>query len=299
MGSHRAAETGRTKQVVALKRSSHWRSFTSGKLWRGLKRRAIEDELLTRAAALSFYFIFALFPMLLSLLALLGLFAQRLAPHAALVRQFGRLMPPSALSLVATTLGELTVYSNGWKLVFGLALALWAGSGGISCIMDALNRSRRTRESRPWWYRQIIASGLTAVISGLSLVALVIVLGGGTLVEFIGDHVGLSRATMSIWQIAEWPIAFLFMLLSLDLIFHWGPAVRPRWRWLTPGSVVGLVAGITASLLFRIYLHYFSTYSRSYGSLGAVMVLLLWLYFSGLAILVGGEINAEVDDPSS
>lgn len=269
-----------------------WRQF-----WRGLLRRAGEDELLTRAAALSFYFIFALFPMLLSLLALLGLFAQRLALRTAVIRQFGRLMPSSALSLVETTIGELTAYSSGLKLALGLALALWAGSGGISCIMDALNRSRQIPESRPLWYRQIIALGLTALISGLSLVALVIVLAGGNLAEFIGNRIGLSRVTLSIWEIAEWPIALFFMLLSLDLIFFWGPAVRPRWRWFSPGSAIGVLAWITASLLFRVYVRYFSTYSRSYGSLGAVMVLLLWLYISGLAILVGGEINAEIESP--
>lgn len=268
------------------------------KTWRGmalsLMRRASEHEIMTRAAALSFYFIFALFPMILSLLAILGLFAQDRALHSDMVRQFSRLMPSSAFSLVETTMVELARYSSRWKLALGLALALWSGSGGMGCIMDALDRGQRIRSSRPWWKKKIIALALTALISALSLVALAIVLAGGSLSEFIGHRTGLSHAAVQLWEIVEWPIALFFMLLSLDLIYRWGPAVRQHWRWITAGSAVGVLVWISASLLFRVYLQYFSTYSRSYGSLGAVMVLLLWLYITGLAIVLGGEINAEI-----
>lgn len=265
-------------------------------MWRRLWQRVEEDELLTRAAALSFYFIFALFPMALSLLAVLGMFAQSRTLHVELANQLGRLMPPSARSLVEATLGELKVHSSGWKIAVGLAVALWSGSGGMMCIMDALDRSRRSGTTRPWWRRQIIALGLTAVISGLSVIALLIVLVGGKLSGFIGELTGLSRATVLFWKIAEWPVALSFLLVSLDLVYWLGPAARPKWKWFTPGSIIGVIVWVAASLLFRLYVHDFGSYGRTYGSLGAVMVLLFWLYIAGLAILAGGEINAEIDE---
>jgi membrane protein len=271
------------------------RGKSMGELARRLFLRMTQDEILMRAAALSFYFIFALFPMLLSCLVLLGMFAQNLELHTQMLRLFGRLVPSSALSLIETTVRELTFYSSGWKLGLGLVAAVWSGSSGMSAVMDALDRFRHLRESRPLWKRKIIALALTAFISGLSIIALVIVLVGGDLVAFIGDRTGLSKGSVGVWQVAEWPIALLFVLFSLDLIYTWGPAVRQPWRWISPGSLVALLVWLSASLFFRVYVHYFSTYSRSYGSLGGVMVLLLWLYITGLALLLGAEINAELD----
>ena len=264
-------------------------------IWHGLLQRIARDELFTRGAALSFYFIFALFPMALSLLALVGLFAKDQSVHVELARQFGQLMPSSARSLIENTLSELAVQSSGLKLMVGLALALYSGAGGTGCIMDALDRSRGIQQSRSWWKRQLVAIALTAVVSALSLIALIIVLAGADLADFVGNRTGLSSVVVASWQFFEWPIALLLVLFSLELIYTWGPSVRQRWRWFSPGSAVGVVLWVTASLLFRLYVRYFSTYSRSYGSLGAVMMLLLWLYLAGLAILLGGEINAEID----
>jgi membrane protein len=255
----------------------------------------MQDELLTRAAALSFYFIFALFPMALSLMAILGLMAQTQDLHTSLLGEFGELAPSSALGLIEDTIRELSQHSSRWKLAFGLLLALWSGSSGMSSIIDALDRCFGVRDSRPYWLRLLISLSLTATISALTLAALAIVLFGGGLVEFLGSSIGLSHFAVVVWQIAEWPIALIFVLFSLDLVYYLAPDTRGRWRWLTPGSVVGVVAWVAASLLLRAYLHFFNSYSRTYGSLGAVMVLLLWLYLTGLAILMGGKINAEIE----
>ncbi len=297
MGLRKFKESNRRPALEAGKRKPS-RGALGGltllDLARRLIRAAADDELFTRAAALSYYFIFALFPMLLSLLAFLGMFAQSSNLHRGLLGRFG-LMPPSALALVESTIREISVHSSGWKLALGLALTLWSGSGGVSCIMDALNRSLRVKESRPFWKRQLTAFGLTALVSGLGFAALVIVLAGSSLVEFVGTYTGLSHVVVRLWQFAQWPIALFFVLFSLALIYCFGPDARQPWRWFTPGAVVGVFVWVAASLIFRGYLRFFSTYSRSYGSLGAVMVLLLWLYIAGLAILLGGEINAEID----
>src|SRR5262249_32702242 len=251
-----------------------------------------EDELFTRSAALSFYFIFAFFPMLLSLVVIVGFFARNQEVHAGLVSQFNKLMPASAVALVEKTVREISEHSSRWKLVLGLLAAVWSGSSGVSSIMDALNRSYRVRESRPYWKRTLVSLGLAAAISALTITALAVFLSGGNLAQIIGSRTGLSGATISLWQYAEWPIALFFVLLALALIYNLGPDLHRPWRWTTPGSLVAVLAWVAASLVFRIYVHYFSSYSRSYGSLGAVMVLLLWLYLTGLAILAGGAIDA-------
>ena len=253
------------------------------------------DELATRSAALSFYFIFALLPIIFSFMALLGILARNHDVRIGLLRQFTQLMPASAVALVEQTFFELTTYSNGWKLAFGLLLAIWSASGGTRAIMAALNRCYRVPESRPYGARILISVGLTAFISALTLMALAIVLGGGELAAFLGARVGLSHAAIRLWQLVEWPVALIFVLFSLALVYYLGPDKKQRWRWITPGSLVGVTAWVGASLLFRGYLHLFNTYSRSYGSLGAVMVLLLWLYMAGLAILLGGAINATIE----
>jgi membrane protein len=254
-----------------------------------------EDELFTRSAALSFYFIFAFFPMLLSLVVIVGFFARNQDVHASLVNQFNQLMPASAVVLVEKTVREISDHSSRWKLVLGLLAAVWSGSSGVSSIMDALNRSYGVRESRPYWKRTLVSLGLAAAISALTVTALAVFLAGGDLAQAIGSWTGWSRATISLWQYAEWPIALFFVLLALALIYNLGPDLRRPWRWSTPGSLVAVLAWVAASLIFRVYVHFFSSYSRSYGSLGAVMVLLLWLYLTGLAILAGGAIDAAID----
>lgn len=281
---------------TASTQSSLWKlgGFTGMQLAHRVLRGLVEDELFTRAAALSFYFIFALFPMTLSLMAILGLFVQNYDLHTGLLRPFGELAPPSALALIEETLREIGKYSSGWKLVLGLLLALWSGANGVSSIMDALSRFYRIRDSRPYWNRMLIAIGLTVTLSALTMSALGIVLFGGNLVELVGERIGLSRFVIVMWEVADWPIALFFVLFSLALIYYLGPDIDLRWRWITPGSVVGVLAWVAASLLLRAYLHFFNTYSRTYGSLGAVMILLFWLYLTGLAILMGGKINAEI-----
>jgi membrane protein len=291
------ADSRREPAEAGRRKPSLWAlgGLTPLELARRVLLRFFKGEIFTRAAALSFYFIFALFPMIVALLAVVGLFAQNNSFRTGMIAQFGRIMPPSALALVETTVREISAQSGGWKVGLGLVLALWSASGGMSALMDALDFSYRVQESRPYLKRKAIAVGLTLAIVLLSSVDLGIVLYGGSLAEFVGQRTGLSHAMVTLWQLADWPIALLLVLFSLALIYCLGPDVRPRLRLITPGSVVGGLVWIIASLLLRVYLHFFNTYTRSYGSLGAVMVLLLWLYITGLAILLGGEINAEIE----
>jgi membrane protein len=293
----------RTKQKEEHARvhASPWKlgGLTPWQLARRVYRRFGEDEVLTRSAALSYYFISALIPMLFLLVATLGLFAKSHDLQSSLFSYAGRFMPPDAFSLLHKTLREIASSSSGIKLILGLALALWSGSAGISSLMDALNHCYRVKDSRPYWKRKLISITLTIAISALTVVALVIVLSGAAIARFAGAHTGLSSFTVMIWQIAQWPVAFFFVVFALALIYYWTPDIEQKWQWITPGSLLGVVLWLGASVLFRVYLHYFNSYGRTYGSLGAVIVLLFWLYITAMAILSGGEINSEIENAAA
>lgn len=279
-------------------RASPWKlgGLTVIQLGKRVWRAINQDEVFTRSAALSYYFFSALIPMVFFLMAVLGLFTSQ-SEHLRnnLLNYFAQVMPASAFTLVDKTLHEISTNSTGLKLVFGLVLSLWSGSGGMKSIMDALNRCYHIGESRPYWKRTLIALGLTVGMAMLAVCALTIVLYGGDIARFAGGHIGLSGIALFVWEIVQWPVALFFVLLAFALVYYWGPDARQQWQWVTPGSLVGVVVWIGASVLFRIYLHFYNSYSKSYGSLGAVIVLLLWLYITGMAILTGGEINSGIE----
>jgi membrane protein len=171
------------------------------------------DEVFTRSAALSYYFFSALIPMVFFLMAVLGMFASQ-SEHlrATLLNYAGQMMPPMAFALVEKTLREISTTSTGWKLLFGLALSLWSGAGGMSSIIDALNRCYHVNESRPYWKKMLVAICLTIGIAVLMICALTIVLYGGDIAKFVGNHIGLSGVTVFVWRVVQWPIALFFVV---------------------------------------------------------------------------------------
>lgn len=250
-----------------------------------------------RASELAFDFLFALFPLILFMLNLFGLFASRSAElQSDFLSYFGDFVPPVAFQLLTKTTAELAANASGRKLTFGILLAVWFASGGVSSMISALNLSYRIREARSWLKVRIAALGLTVVIAILLLAALFMVVMSGHFVDWLGRELGLQRVIVDVWRALQWPAALFFVMVSHSLIYYWGPDLKERhWHWITPGSAFGVLVWLASSVLFRIYLRFFNTYSASYGSLGAVMILLVWLYVTGLAFLIGGEINAEID----
>ena len=278
-------------------KASPWKlgGLTPRQLLKRLYQEVNDDDLFTHSAALAYYFISALVPMIFFLTAILGLLTRSHNLEQGLLQYTAQVLPGDAYRLIQKPLHEIASSSTGLKLVLGLTLALWSGSGGISSIMDALNRCYHIQEVRPWWKRRLSAVGLTIAISALTMVALAIILYGGTIADFVGSRVGLSTAAMMTWHLLQWPIAFFFIVMAFALLYYWGPDAKQNWYWITPGALVGVLVWIGASILFRVYLHFFSSYSKTYGALGAVIVLLFWLYISGFAILLGGEINSEIE----
>ena len=274
--------------------------------------RADDDELLGRSAQLSYYFLLALFPLLLFLITLFGYF-NGAGSHLRrrLIAYLGEVMPASALHLVTATIDEVTQARGGGKLSVGLLLALWASSSGMNAISQSLNAAYDVRETRPWWKVRLISIALTVALSILIISALLIVLYGGRLGHFVAAMVHEGGAFSIVWRVLQFPIALIFVFVTFDLIYRLAPNVKGprrdarlpasdyRRRWLSPGVVVAVVLWLLVSLGFRLYLHFFNSYSATYGSLGALIILMLWFYLTGAAILLGAEINCELESKSS
>lgn len=255
------------------------------------------NNLIGRASELAFDFLFALFPLILFMLNLFGFFASRsMELRSDFLSYFADFVPPIAFQLLTKTTTELAANASGRKLTFGILLAVWFASGGVSSMISALNLSYRVREARSWLRVRMAAVGLTIVIAILLLGALFIVLVSGHFVDWLGREFRLQPIIVAIWKAFQWPAAMVFVMVSYSLIYFLGPDLKERhWHWTTPGSAFGVLVWLVSSVVFRVYLRFFDSYSASYGSLGAVMILLVWLYVTGLAFLIGGEINAEID----
>ena len=273
----------------------HWKQFSS-RLWTRLN----DHDIFGRAAQLSYYFLLALFPLLLFLMSLLGYFAQAGSDlRNKLLTYLATVMPYSAVTLVHTTLDEISQSAGGGKLSLGLLAALWAASNGMGAISDTLNVAYGLKERRPWWKVRLVSISLTIMLSLLIMVALAIVLYGGRIGDAIAAHFGLSDVFTIVWKILQFPIALIFILLTFDLIYYFAPDDRRRRRkWWNLGAITAVVLWLLVSFCFRLYLHFFNSYSVTYGSLGALIILMLWFYFTGLAILIGGEINSELEQDS-
>lgn len=272
--------------------------LTPLKLTRLTIKKIGDDELSTRSAALSYYFILALFPMVLFLLSLVGVFAGPGSQFRdSIISGLGRLAPGSASDLVHSVATQTFKSSSGLKLAMGLLGALWAASGGMSAVVVSLNVIYRVEETRAWWKQKLTIIGLTLALAALIIIALVLVLYGGKIGQLLATQIGLRDVFRIAWKVLQWPISFSAMFLSFSIIYYFGPNLEQRkWYWVTPGAVAGVALWLLASLGFRLYLHFFNSYSATYGSLGAVIILMLWLYITGFAVLIGGEVNWVIEN---
>jgi membrane protein len=254
-----------------------------------------EDQVFGRAAQLSYYFLLALFPLLLFLVNLLGYLAHSGSQlRDSLMSYLATVMPASSVQLVQTTLDEISNSRGGGKLSFGLLAALWAASNGMGAITETLNVAYDVKETRPWWKVRLVSIFLTLAVSILIVIALVIVLYGGRLADFLSYQFGFGDVFRISWKILQWPIALLFVLITFHLIYYFAPNVRHR-RWSTPGAVVAVALWLLISFGFKLYLNFFNSYSVTYGSLGALIIMMLWFYLTGASILIGGELNSELE----
>lgn len=278
--------------------------FTSWKRgglgWGALAKRVWgelqEDDIFGDAAQLSYYFLLALFPLLLFVTTVLGYLASTGSDlRAELLRVLSMVIPADASSLIFKTVNEVQENAGGGKLSFGVLATLWAASNGMGALTNALNVAYEVRESRPWWKSRLTAVALTIVLSVLILTALLLVLFGGYIAVWIAASYRYGGVFVTAWKIAQWFVVLASVLLAFALVYYFAPDVHVRrWQWITPGTVIAVLLWLLVSFAFRLYLYYFNSYSATYGTLGAVIILMLWFYLTGVAILVGGEINSEI-----
>ncbi len=268
-----------------------WKEL-AGRVWSEMS----EDDVWGRAAQLSYYFLLAVFPLLIFLTTLLGYFAEAGTElRADLLRVLGTVVPAEATDLIFKSINEAEQNAGGGKLSFGILATLWAASNGMGAITESLNIAYEVRETRPWWKARLTAVVLTIGLALLILTSLALTLFGGHLAEWIAAHWMFGSVFVTTWKILQWPIILAFVLFAFALIYYFAPNVKNRrWQWITPGTVAGVLLWLLVSFAFRLYLHYFNSYSATYGALGAVIILLLWFYLTGAAILIGGEVNSEI-----
>ena len=251
-----------------------------------------EDDVFGRAAQLAYYFFLALFPFLICVITSLSVFGRADRGRALLGGLFSRIFPAAAYQLIDKTFIEIIQSTGPLKMSFGIIFALWSASMGMSAVMNTLNAAYKVKETRSLIKQYSIAIGLTFGLTLLTVVSLLIVVLGDQLVGYFstGNFIAI------VWKITQWPLVLAVLLLALAITYHFAPDFKNRkWRWITPGSVTGVLLLVILSIGVRIYIRYSHGYSAVYGSLGAVIVLLVCFYLGGVAILSGGSLNGVLE----
>jgi membrane protein len=252
-----------------------------------------EDDVFGRAAQLAYYFFLALFPFLICVIASLSVFGRADRGRALLGALFTRILPGTAHQLIDKTLREIIQSSGPLKMSFGIVISLWSASMGMIAVMDTLNAAYKVKETRSLIKRYTIAIGLTLGLTLLVAVSVLIVVLGNQLVALLAPGNAIAIAS----KIIQWALVLAVLLLALEITYHFGPNLKNRkWYWITPGSVAGVLLLVAVSIGLRIYVHYSGSYSTVYGSLGAVIVLLICFYLGGVAILSGGTFNGVLEN---
>jgi membrane protein len=264
-----------------------------------VKRTATEfraDNLTDLAAALTYYGVLAIFPMLIVIVSVLGLLGHGVTDP--LVRNLETVAPGPARTIFTNAIHNIQRNQGtaGVIAIVGLAGALWSASGYIGAFMRASNVVWDVEEGRPFYKTIPIRLGVTLVtVVLLTLTALAVVL-TGSLARQVGNVVGVGSTAVHVWDIAKWPVMFAIVAVILSILYYTGPNVRqPGFRWVTPGGVLAVIVWLIASALFALYVANFSSYNKTYGALASVIVFLVWLWITNTVILFGAELNAEIE----
>jgi membrane protein len=263
---------------------------------RELSRRIWHDivwhDCFGKAAELAFFFQLAIFPLLIFLLSLIGFMRDA---QQIILFWLGRLMPAEATKIVEKSIEEVLSRRSGGLLSFSLIFSLWSASTGVRTLIDALNRAYEVQEGRSFWKSQLIAIGLTLALCVLVIGGVAIITFGDQLITAVGSFLGFAGSVELLWRVFHYLIGLLMLMAGTGLIYYFGPNAKQDWQSILPGTLFSVTAFIIASYLFALYIRYAPSYSALYGSLGAFIILMLWLYLMALIIYLGGEINSEVN----
>ncbi len=268
--------------------------------WGGALKRAVKeykaDNVGDLAAALTYYAVLSIFPAMIALLSILGLAGP--GSTKTLVDSITKIVPGSAQHIFTNAINDLQRSRGGAGIVFfiGILLALWSASGYISGFMRAANAIYGVDENRPFWKLMPVRLGVTVVLVVLLAFSAVAVVVTGSIAKQVGDTIGVGSSAVSAWDIAKWPVLLLIVAFMITLLYWATPNVKhPGFGWMAPGALFALGVWIVASLLFALYVANFSSYNKTYGTLAGVIVFLIWLWITNIALLIGVELNAELE----
>lgn len=270
--------------------------------WFYVARRTIkgfrDDDCTDLAAALTYYSVLALFPGLLAIVSILGLVgADNDSVRNTVLDILNPLVNSSTLDSVRTLYDQLSKsHAAGYTFVLGLAGALWSASGYVGAFSRAMNRVYGVEEGRPFWKLRPLQLLVTIITVALCVVGLIILLVSGPVAQSVGAEIGLGDTGLTVWNIAKWPGLAVVVVMIVALLYYVTPNVRqPRFRWVSAGAFVAILVWVAASVGFAFYVGNFSSYDRTYGSLAAVIITLLWLWLTNLALMFGAELDAELE----
>jgi membrane protein len=276
--------TAARAEATGESRLARWR-----RKFRVIWKEIWDDEIFDRAAGLSYYFIFALFPMLLFITTLVGMF--RLDIMQMLMDVLDQVLPTD---VVHRTMTEVMKHSSGGLLSLGIAATLWSASSGMSALMGAINVAYDLKDHRPWWKRQLLALGLTVGAATMILAGMLLVMFGDRIEQAVAGWSDIGPVLALIWSYGRWVMIVVLIDWGMNLTYYFSLSRRSPWRWLTPGSTFAVGAWLLMSLAVRWALQTFMNLGTTYGSIGGVIGLLLWLYYTGVIILIGAEIDNEI-----
>jgi membrane protein len=252
-------------------------------------REFSQDQCTDLAAALTYYAVLSIFPAMLALVSLLGVFGQGRATTDAVLETVNSVAPTSAVDTLRPTIDQLVnTPSAGFALILGIATALWSASGYVGAFGRAMNRMYEIEEGRPFWKLRPLQLVLTLVAFMLAV--------SGPVAKSIGSAIGIGDAGLTVWNIAKWPLMLIAVVLAVAILYYATPNVKqPKFRWISIGAGLAIITWIVASVGFAIYVSNFSSYNKTYGALAGVIVFLLWLWITNLALLFGAELDAELE----
>lgn len=265
-----------------------------GPLLKATGREILDDSIPGLAAQTAYYFFFSLFPLFLFFAPLIGFLGDRQEIMAWLIENLRQAAPPEAVDLVDNVVNDVLDPGSAGVISVGLVGAAWAGSNVFSALMVALNRAYDVEEMRPWWKRKLISLASVAVAAVLFAVTTTIMLGGPEIIAWIEQRTPIGTSGSAVWMVLQYPIAIALLIAMLWLIYYFLPNQQQDKSQVLVGAAVAAFLWIAATLLFRAYVTNFGAYNKTYGTIGAVIILLTWMYLTMLAILIGGELNAEL-----
>jgi membrane protein len=270
--------------------------------WFGTLKRVVsefrKDNLTDWAAALTYYAVLSIFPAFIAMISILGLVVDPATITRVVTDTVSQLGPESAVNTIKRPIEEISANQSTafLGLIVGLALALWTASNYVGAFMRASNAIYEREEGRPFWKLrplQVLVTLILVLMAALVVLALIV---SGPVAEAIGSAVGLGDTAVMVWDIAKWPVLLVVVMLMLAILYWSAPNAKPAgFRWISPGSIVAVVVWVVASAGFALYVANFSSYDKTYGTLGGVIVFLVWMWITNIAVLLGAELNAETE----